>query len=463
MKVPTTSLDANSEMLALSTYANTKNLIITGIELFGDFDYEAMKLAAERASLTFPQIRSVIDEVREKGRHKLHREYRPDLPLPVFVADLSTTDPTLPTIDRVMDHLRPRLDREWDLRKEVASEFHFIRVSKDHHVLAVVLHHVAADAGITSEFIRELFLEYHEIITEEKPPWAFAPYPFSTSRKRFVRKREKSRQRFFPELWHALGNLMKQSVIPVGSGDPQDRRQYQIKRLLSVEESATIWDRRSTGSRSLVDVLTAAVNLSIDEWNRERGVGEGSLTTVVTVNMKGRFRGMDTPNNSALLIFNSQPDQREGPAEFLRFIARERARQFRNQMDFKFFRDVSRMNVCVSYLPYHLRRRAVHLLTNRHRYSATITLLGVIWPATENGKLTTDSSLTGTGHLAIMEVHGIGYKLLSRTPLVFVAYVFRKQLNVVLAASASVFTRWEAESFMDLAMKNLSLCLSLTD
>lgn len=83
-----------------------------------------------------------------------------------------------------------------------------------------------------------------------------------------------------------------------------------------------------------------------------------------------------------------------------------------------------------------------------------VTLLGVVWPKIENGKLTAETCLTRAGDLTMMEVHGIGYKLLSNTPILLIVYVFKNRLNFVLAAAGSLFTREESELFMDLIMKN---------
>jgi hypothetical protein len=59
-------LDALSEMMALSSYGNTKNLLITAIEVNGPLDKEALNLAVQRATRSFPQLVSRIREVRER-------------------------------------------------------------------------------------------------------------------------------------------------------------------------------------------------------------------------------------------------------------------------------------------------------------------------------------------------------------------------------------------------------------
>jgi hypothetical protein len=79
----------------------------------------------------------------------------------------------------------------------------------------------------------------------------------------------------------------------------------------------------------------------------------------------------------------------------------------------------------------------------------------VLWPELQNGKPTGDSFLRAMGDVEVEEVHGLGYKLASSTRLLLIAYVFRNRLNLVLAASAELFTRGEAEQFVDLIVDNL--------
>ena len=79
----------------------------------------------------------------------------------------------------------------------------------------------------------------------------------------------------------------------------------------------------------------------------------------------------------------------------------------------------------------------------------------MLWPTLQNGRPTGETFLKKSGELDVTEVHGIGYKLASNTRLLLVVYAFRDQVNLILASSASLFTRQESEEFMDLIMENL--------
>jgi hypothetical protein len=131
-------------------------------------------------------------------------------------------------------------------------------------------------------------------------------------------------------------------------------------------------------------------------------------------------------------------------------MSNARIKQFRKQMDLKHYENTALMIGCASLLPFKARQKIVHLITQRHQYSIAITLLGVVWPVTKEGKPTFDSYPTHVRDTYISEIHGTGYKHLTNTPLVVIAYFFQKKLNLMMATSASLFTREEGEAFADL-------------
>jgi hypothetical protein len=455
MSDATEQLNPLSEMLALSSYRNTKNILVTVVETAGPLDEQAAKMAIQKTAENFPRVRSCIKEISENGKRRLVWEHRPDLPLGIFTADLENVNPTMPILDSYLNHLSPRLDRRWDLFQEPAIEFHVVRVAPDHYIHGPILHHVAADAGTASEIGRDYLANYHEILRGQKPDWGVQPEALSTSRKRLVKIKKSRAWDFLGEARETLGNMFEKPTLPAGNGSSGDQRQFQIKREFSIEETEKIVKTSAGKGVSLVDLLAACSNMAIDQWNDARGISQGILTTSMSVNMKGRFRGFQTDNNSALLFFKSTPHERQNPRSFMRSLSLARIKQFRNNKDFKFYRDVSRMNTTFRLLPFRVKSPIVHWLMQKHQFSVGITMLGVIWPAFKNGKPTMESCLTETGNLSITSVHGIGYKLLSNTHLLFIVYFFANKLNVVLAASASLFTREEADAFLDLMVANL--------
>ncbi|MCX5862231.1 MAG: hypothetical protein NTW27_08955 [Deltaproteobacteria bacterium] len=448
-------VDVLSETIALSTYGNTKNIIITAIDVKGPFDLEACKKAAQIAYKNFPELMSRIEETRLWGRHYLVWKPRFDLPLPITLTDLPHSERSGSLLNDIMTVLRPRLDREWNLFQENAVEFHVIQLSDEHRILACVCHHVAADAGAASEFGKQFLMHYHEIITGNMPDWANEGHAISSSRKRPVRSHKNSWKDAIVNSHRGVMQIFEKPVLPVGRGKPTDLSEHFAKKILSEEQSDWIVMSASQSGVSLVDALTASTNLVIDEWNAERDVAPGLLTTAMTVNTRGRFSSFETPNNSSVIFFKSLPHERKDPTSFVRLLARTRMRHFREHKDLSAMHNVRRMIQSLRFFPFRLRCRIVNFMLNRHRFSIAITLLGAVWPKIEKGKMTANTSITRSADLTVEEIHGIGYKLHSGTRLLLIAYTFRNRLNLILHGAGTLFSREETEAFLDLIVNKI--------
>ncbi len=330
-----------------------------------------------------------------------------------------------------------------------------IRVSERHHILATYIHHVAGDVGSLMEFGQVLMANYHELFTGQPPDWKHEPLPVSSSRKRPVDKKQAKSQSWLDKIGGTLSGFLKTPAIPLGNGDRGNDEQYHIKRVLPPKESLELAGSTGRACASLADRLTAATHLAVDQWNRERGIGPGTLTTSMTVNMRGRYKDLDNPNNSALIFLRSLPHERREPNEFCRLLGLQRMKRFRAQSDSSYYQNLQRFNDTLRILPFNLRKRLVSFIMNKHQVSVAITPLGVLWPTLQNGRPTGETFLKKSGELDVTEVHGIGYKLASNTRLLLVVYAFRDQVNLILASSASLFTRQESEQFMELIMENL--------
>lgn len=449
-------LDPNSEMIALSSYSNTKNLLLTAMEIKGHVDEGLLKPCVLKTLKAFPQLQCCLKEIRKKGRHRLYWGPNPDKEFLVSISDLKDPVTSTGLLDAVLKHLAPRLDRDWDLFRELPCEVHFVKISHAHLIAVVVTHHAAFDAATAAEFGRQCVLNYQELLTggaEDFPD--FTTHGLSTSRKRLVKVAKHKWQDIIHSLRLALRPLIWTPALPIGSGRPKDPEQYHIKRLLSVEETSRLLASCKKRGGTFLDVLAAASNVAIARWNDVRNVQTGKVTTALTVNIRGRYQDLDHSNNVSAFFFESDAHERKDLGQLVRSLAYSRIKQFRKQMDLKEYQNVARMIACASVAPFKVRRWLVYNIIRRHRFSIAITLLGVVWPRMNNGKPTLDSSPTQVTGAQIREIHGTGYKHLTSTPLVLIVYFFVNQLNLMMAASASLFTRSEAESFMDLLLSIL--------
>lgn len=443
-------VDFLSETTALSTHGNTKNVVITAMEVRGPFDVASGEKAARLTAKSFPQLMSTIREVSAWGLHYLEWVHRPEEPLRVYFAELPLDQRTGNLLDDVIRVMQPRLDRDWDLFKEVAVEFHVIRIGSDHNILACVCHHVAGDAGTASEFGREFLLHYHEIVTGQSPEWADHKLALSTGRKRPIRLASKRWIETIKESHHGFMRIFERPDYPIGSGTKNDPNQYFAKRIFSESDSGKIFFTAMRQGVNFVDTLTACSNIAIDKWNQDRGLESGLLTTAMTVNTRGRMSQFETPNNSSVIFFRSTPEQRQNLSEFIRILARMRMRHFREHKDITTLLNIRRLNRATRLFPYWMRKRLIHLFLQNHKLSIAVTFLGTVWPKLINGKPSAESSVTMSGNLHVAEVHGVGYKLHSDTKLLLIVYAFQNRLNLILEAAGSLFTRSETEQFLDL-------------
>jgi hypothetical protein len=445
-------VDPLGESLALTTYANTKNLIVGALDLRGPLDAGAMKEAVTRVGDTFPVLKMCLKEVRERGRYYLRWDHRPGLELHFIIREIGNANPSASSLSILLDCLQLDLDKKRDLFAEPPCEVYLLKLAPDHHILAAVISHVAGDAITFAEISKHAMINYHEIVTGDTTASASCSPAASTVRKREIRKRKTTWRDYWRTFSYAMIPYAVRCSLPAGSGLPVDRREHHVKQLLSQEDSERVVAESLKSSVSTVDYLLAAVTAAIDRWNKGRHLGAGIVTAALTVNMQGRFKDMDSPNNDSVLYFSLDPAQRKNPGVLARLILLARISLFRRQMDRKYSKAIAKLNNFFRVLPFGPRQRLFVQILRRHQTSFALGFLGNLWPIVNDRKRTADSCLTSAGDISITEVHGIAYKLVSRTPLYLTAYFFRNRLNLILSAAGWLFTREEAEAFMDMVV-----------
>jgi hypothetical protein len=455
MPEPPDFLDPLSEMIALSAWGNTKNLIVTAIALNGPVDEHAITTATQKAAKHFPRMRSFLRELKGPLGRRLAWEAQPDLEFPVHISSLSSGHTSSPALDEFLNHLAPRLERDRDLFHEPPGELHVLKTASGTCTMGPIIHHAASDGVTAAEFGRQILLEYHALVTGEKHKAGSDVFVLSSSKRRMARPRAGAWKDLAFSTVQSLIPYSPRIALPVGKGRPDNAGQHHIKRTLSAEASLRILSAAPQKGVSFVDLLAACADIAVDKWNDNRNVQPGTLTNSMTINMKGRYSGLDSPNAGGVLFFKTRPEMRTDIVSLAKVLSASRVKQLRKQLDFAYFTNVTRLANSFRMLPFETRRRLVHFFVQKHRVSVGLTFLGTVWPKMKNGKPTADTGLTEVGGLEITDVHAIGYKLLSSTPLLIIVYLFRNQINLVLAASASLLTRREGEDFLDLVIQLL--------
>ena len=140
-------LSPTSEMLALTTSGDTKNILICLIELTGPLNVNQALEAAQRAAAKFPQLTRRIKEVKSRWLHYLVWDADSKLKVPAFFQEIEHFEADRPMLDQLIPVIQSRLERNWDLFQEPPAEFHLIRISPERHIAGWLMHHVAGDAA----------------------------------------------------------------------------------------------------------------------------------------------------------------------------------------------------------------------------------------------------------------------------------------------------------------------------
>ncbi len=218
-------LDPNSEMIALASFDNTKNILLTAFEIKGPFDESLFQQSVIAALTGFPQLRCCLKDTTKYGRHYLYWDPRPNVEFPVSISDLKDNEASNSIFDAAINHLAPRLDRDWDLFEEPPSEIHLLRASQDHYIAVAIAHHAAFDAATASEFGRQCFLRYRELMTGVKDDFpGRMTHGLSTSRKRIVKVRSQKWDDVIHSARLAIKPMFSETYFTCRHGDAERQK-----------------------------------------------------------------------------------------------------------------------------------------------------------------------------------------------------------------------------------------------
>jgi hypothetical protein len=448
-------VDAAGELLAFTTSGNVKNIILGALELTGNLDVDALQKAVSRVVRDMPHFAMGLRETREKGKYYLRWDQRRLFEVPLIRTHL-TGDSTRKTsgLEMLLEHLQPYLNSDRDLFRQPPCEVHVVSIGEKRHILAAIMSHVAGDAMALVHIVRHFMVAYHEIVTASTPELMDYQMSASTSNKRELRRQGTVLRDYLVTCRHAFVPYKKCS-LPIGTGSPQDQVEHHAKRILSQETTQDLVKRAGALRIALVDYLLASAVQAVSLWNDERGARTSLITAALTVNLNGRFQRNRGLNNDSVIYFECTDDETLEFGMLGRQICRRRIRQFRQHLDVKYAQGMEKLNNALRFLPFSLRKRPYRWLLQRHRTSLALGFFGVLWPRTNGRSITGESYLLSAGGLEITEVHGMAYKLLSRTPLYFSTYIYRQQLNLILSAAGCQFTKAESEDFLSLVVRIL--------
>jgi hypothetical protein len=442
-------LDIISEVMALTSRANTRNVIMMAAEGRGSLDGELFRLAVQETAGQYPAVKSVLIEKRKGLRFFLVREHHPEIQIPVFLGELKAKKPAESSFDSLVQHLIPRLERTWDLMSEPPVEFHALKTEKG-AIAAIVWHHSVGDAAMTLRVFGSTLAQYDAIVTGKRPEWMDGPYSFSTGKKQASVAAKAGWKAFLSQLKRDLAHRKVKPARLSGHGEKKNPTEWHRKHVFSPEETEVILHGFHGEGVHVVDHLVTCANIAMDSWNRDHGQETGLISSVITVNMRERFGGSEEKNYSSTIFVRSAPETRVDYGTLAQFVADTRVQQFEAQVDLHVRKSLERGARFFCMLPFPLRRRVASFFMNQQQYSMAVGFLGLVWPLYKNGLPTGESALAKVGGLGLYETHGIGYKLAGNADINLYAYVYQRRLNLVLTSTADILTSEECSDFLHL-------------
>lgn len=443
------------EHMVLSTYGGAKNVIIFGADLEGPVELDAANKALEKALEHFPHFVSSVGLTGGFGRKSLvwipKTDFKPDL----RASDLVLGNPQEPFEDALLLALDKSLNKDWNLFRTMPTEFHLLRLSDERNTIIGLVHHAAADAWTTAEFMKEWSASYHEIITGRRPLWyrlaaaANRPKPDRESLQRTVMQDLRFIAREYPN------SRAGAQIFPETGSRGVCGSEHHIKTFLSEELTSAVLQIVENRKVAFVDLLVRAMNLALDTLNAARGIPPGITTTGLTVQMRKRHGPTDAPVNSSAVYFKSSPEERADSAQFVRSLSAQRISQFRSRMDVKIASAAYTFSRFIRVLPLNIRQKLVYSFLQHIPFNMQISLLGTGSPSFKRGRQSKDFSVTKPGALDVVEVHGIGHELALNIPLILWTGFYRNRLKLLLSAKGRYFDRTQSERFLSLVARLL--------
>jgi hypothetical protein len=429
------------------------------LHLTGRCDDRALEAALFRAMDQEPFFHARLDLAWQGGRHLFLWRFAAERP-GLEVYDHTSGQPPRQIGPWFYDRMAPLLGRRMNLESEFPVRFQLHHLPEDRHLFMFVFHHAVCDAVRIFTFLRETFAGYHRLVISAEPPWGSTPSfhnadgngkPAITPRIRYLENLLRDAVRY--PLWRV--------AIPAGDGDGHGQRhmlQVQISDRDLLAAMRRRWQRDEGG---LSDLLLAAIDLAVEEWNGRRGIDSDVMLNFLAVNQRGRHP--DTRNGACRNPMGALPipvgrQDRGSPELLLKSIIERRKAGLSSGLDVRFTSDLFGILGLCRRLPFPARKKLLYpLLTPRN--TIFLSNAGVIWPAMDgSGSPTGDSAITGAGDLEILDVY-LSLGCVRTMPLGMVAQTFRRKLYLEFLSWGNRFTQENVSDFSRLLLRKIAVFL----
>jgi hypothetical protein len=440
-------------MMALSSFADARNIVIGGFDLEGPFDAAAFQRALCAAVHAFPEVASGVDE-RSGDRGLVWTPPAPD-----YEPELLWERPRCHTHDEsfhdwFLRRIMAETPQAWDIFHVRPSKFLIFEESLARRRFMSVNHHAALDGWALCGFLKTILDNYHRLVSGEHDCRAVGA-PFASTGKQSPASITGSRVQDALLALRQGASALGRAAIPRGGGIPGASGEHWVKLVLSEEETELASRAVFHKSFSHLDIISAALIRAVDEWNDARGFPRHTARVGAPVQMRGRHGQTEASVNISFFLSTVKPQDRRDMSALVACLARSRITQMRRAADVRSARAGDALLRFFRLFPLPLRRRMVHRFWRTPFAPLLVSSFGVLWPLPESTGFVKDSACARVGGLEVSEAHILGYKHAPNNPVRVLAYTFRRRLNATLWTSNRILTPEQAKAFSQLFRQGL--------
>ena len=452
-------LDPTSETFLIWEQDHCPQTGCVAMHLTGSCDDQALETALFGAMNGEPFFHSHLDLAWQGGRHLFFWRFANERPR-LEIYD-HTSLPAPGEISRwFYDRMAPILGRPMNLAAEFPIRLQMHHLAGNQHLFMFVFHHVVCDAGRIHAFLREAFAGYHRLVRSLEPPRVDPPpLPVPADRRKPV---VEPWPRYFANLVRdAIRYPPSRVAVAAGDGNGTARREMLHVEIGDGNLLAALRERGRRDGGGLSDLLLAAIDLAVEEWNGGRGIDSDAMLNFLAVHQGGRRPDAWVAahrNAMAALPIPVARDDRRTPDLLLKKIIDRRIYGLARGLDVRFTDDLFRILGLARRLPFATRKKLLYpLLTLRNTFF--LSNAGVLWPALDaSGRPTGETAMVEAGDLEIRDFY-LSIGCVPTWPLGLVAQSFRGKLYLEYLSWGNLFTGTNMAGFSELVLRKMAVYL----
>jgi hypothetical protein len=449
-------LEFNSENFLIWEEENYPQTGCVALHLTGQCDDHALDTALFRAMDKEPCFHAHLDLVWRGGRHLFLWRFASQRPR-LEVYD-HTSAPAPKQISRwFYDRMQPLLERNMNLATEFPIRLQMHHLSANQHLFMFIFHHVVTDAARVFDFLRETFVAYHTLVKSVEPPWASAAALHAVVN-RITLTLEPWLRYITGPVRDALPYPSSRIAVLAGDGNGIAKRTIRHVEIADETLLSAMKNRARRDGGGLFDLLIAAFDLTVEEWNHQRGIASDVMRNFLVVNQRRRqsdeWVAAHVNHMGTLPILLGKPDRTTRDV-LLKTIIERRKSGLARGLDIRFMNEIVRIGGLARRLSFATRRKLLYPLVTM-RNTGFLSNAGIIWPNLDaQGNPTGDSALIEFGDLEVLDAY-MSLGCVRTWPLWLVIQSFRRKLYLEFLSGGNLFTEQNVTDFNELLSRKIA-------